>query len=259
MKRFSVYCACVALSLAFQAEVFFQAEAQDFKYDWSVIPVTDKYDLPAGTPVAEIVAEAREGMEYLNEVVAVSACEMAVAKPESALSNLTADMIYDRAEVLTGMEVDCALYNMGGIRITLPAGEITLGDIVSCYPFNNTLIVAEIKGDRLAEFFKDFAAMNQPEAISGAKMEVTEDGNLLSVTVGGKEIDPSKTYRLASISFLVSGGDGFYLERYADRIVDTGVQVKDAVIAYCKESYKAGVKLCSGIEGRYVIVNKEGK
>ena len=59
MKRFSVYCACVALSLAFQAEVFFQAEAQDFKYDWSVIPVTDKYDLPAGTPVAEICFRQR--------------------------------------------------------------------------------------------------------------------------------------------------------------------------------------------------------
>ena len=66
MKRFSAYCACVALSLAFQAEVFFQAEAQDFKYDWSVIPVTDKYDLPAGTPVAEIVAEAREGMTFVR-------------------------------------------------------------------------------------------------------------------------------------------------------------------------------------------------
>ena len=228
--------------------------AQDFEYDWTVIPVTDRYDMPDDTPVAKIVDNARKGMEYLNEVLAVSAMEMTAFRPESELSNLTADIILDRASVLTGKEIDCSLYNMGGIRITLPAGEITLGDIVSCYPFNNTLIVAEIKGDRLAEFFKDFAAMNQPEAISGAKMEVTEDGNLLSVTVGGKEIDPSKTYRLASISFLVSGGDGFYLERYADRIVDTGVQVKDAVIAYCKESYKAGTKLSSDVEGRYVIV-----
>lgn len=229
--------------------------AQDFEYDWTVIPVTDRYDMPDDTPVAKIVDNARKGMEYLNEVLAVSAMEMTAFRPESELSNLTADIILDRASVLTGKEIDCSLYNMGGIRITLPEGEITMGDIISCYPFRNTVVVAEMSGERLLAFFEDFAAMNQPEAIAGARMEVSSEGDLLSVTVGGKEIEPGTAYRLATISFLLDGGDGFRIRDYADSIIDTGVQVKDAVISYCRDSMKAGEKLCGRIEGRYVVVN----
>lgn len=85
-------------------------------------------------------------------------------------------------------------------------------------------------------------------------MEVSSDGTLLSVLVGGEEIDPVRTYRMASISFLVSGGDGFFLEKYADNVIDSGVQVKDAVVSYCKDMTKEGRKLDAEVEGRYIIV-----
>lgn len=249
MKRFAIYFVFVAACMLPSV-----ASAQDFEYTWTVIPVTAEYDEPGDTPVSRIVDNARKGLEYLNEVLAVSAKEMAVSKPESPLSNLTADIILDRAEMLTGLDIDCSLYNMGGIRITIPEGNVTMGDIISCYPFRNTLVVAEMTGDRLLDFFTDFAAMKQPEAISGVTMEVSSDGALLSVLVGGEEIDPVRTYRMASISFLVSGGDGFFLEKYADNVIDSGVQVKDAVVSYCKDMTKEGRKLDAEVEGRYIIV-----
>lgn len=234
----------------------FTVSAQDFDYDWCIIPVTSEYDEPAETPVSAIVSKARKGMEYLNEVVAVSAKEMTAVRPESDLSNLTADIIAEMAGRITGSTVDCALYNMGGIRITLPEGDIKLSDIVSCYPFKNTLVIARMSGESLLRFFADFAAMRQPEAVSGINITVSQDGKLQSVLVQGKEIDPDESYNMASISFLVSGGDGFFLENYADEIIDTGVQVKDAVLDYCRQAYKDGRILDADVEGRYVIEDK---
>lgn len=61
----------------------FTVSAQDFDYDWCIIPVTSEYDEPAETPVSAIVSKARKGMEYLNEVVAVSAKEMTPYVPKA--------------------------------------------------------------------------------------------------------------------------------------------------------------------------------
>lgn len=227
--------------------------AQDFVYYWKTIPVTAKYDSEAENPVSRIVAEARKGMEYLNEVVSVSEKELASYRPESPLSNLTADMLLEIGSDLTGKQMDCSLCNMGGIRIVMPKGDITLNDVVSCYPFKNTVVVLEIKGKRLLDFFRDFAGMKQAEAIGGARMKVSGSGRLLDVTVGGSQIEPDRIYRMATISFLLDGGDGFRLRNYSEKTVDTGIELKEAMLANFRALHSAGKTLNPDVDGRFEV------
>lgn len=233
----------------------FSASAQDFVYFWRAIPVTSKYDSDSDNPVSRIVAEARKGMEYLNEVVSVSEKELASYRPESPLSNLTADMLMEIGSDLTGKKIDCSICNMGGIRIVMPKGDITLNDVVSCYPFKNTVVVLEITGKRLQDFFRDFAGMKQAEAIGGIRMKVSGDGKLIDVTVGGEHIDPERIYMMSTISFLLDGGDGFCLRNYSGKVVDTGIELKDAMLANFRALHRDGKTLDPVVDGRFEIVD----
>lgn len=232
--------------------------AQDFKYQWMKIPVTSEYDSPEETIVSETVAKAREGMAYLFEVVAYAEKELASYAPESPLSNLTADMVRTKAADYSGRNVDCAFYNMGGIRKPLPKGKVTLDDIFSCYPFRNTLVVVEMTGSELVRFFEDFAAGRKPQAVSGVTVVMDQTtGTLKDIKVGGRPVDMDRTYRMATISFLLDGGDGYRISEYASDVFDTGIQVKDAVLSYMKDLTDKGLMLDSKIDGRLVIENSK--
>lgn len=231
--------------------------AQDFTYRWTVIPVSSSFDPKAPNPVTAIVDSARSGMARLFKVVGHSAREMEYYRPESPLSNFTADALLAMGEEYSGKPADCAFYNMGGIRIVLPEGDITIDDIQSCYPFRNTLVIAEIKGSRLLDFLRFSASLRKPEAVAGMRIETDgQSGELISATVGGEEIDPSRTYRMVSISFLVNGGDGYRIGDYADSVTDTGIQVKEAMLRYVSSLESRGMKIDGREDGRYRLLTK---
>lgn len=239
-----------ALALMFSATL---AHAQDFNYKWTVIPVDSRFDQDSQTVLGKILADAREGMGDLFVTVAVSDKEMDVALPESSLTNLTADIVRHQAAKLTGLDVDCAFYNVGGIRKALPKGDVTIDDVNCCYPFNNTIVVAEIKGTALESFFRDFVARKSPQAISGVNLIAGSNGELISLRVNGRQVEPDRLYRLATISFLLDGGDKFFVRNFAENVIDTKVRMKDAVLDYMKECTEAGRTLNASAEGRYIV------
>lgn len=179
--------------------------------------------------VASIVHSAQPKMARVKTVIAYSEEEMRTAKHESKLSNWFVDLIMQKVSSLSGKKVDVGICNFGGIRVDMPKGNVILDDILSMFPFKNSLVYLELKGCELMKIFETMAATTF-QAIGGVEILV-ENKELKKVLVGGKPIDDNKLYGIATISFLLYGGDSLTLaENAVNMKVYDDVLVIDAAL-----------------------------
>jgi len=113
--------------------------------------------------------------------------------------------------------------------------------------------VLDVKGSTLRKLFERFAS-GKYEALSGVRMKA-DNGKMTECLVAGKPLDDKRTYKLATIDFLVTGGDGI---DFGDGILarnDTGVLLRDAYISYLKDMMAAGKTLDLKEDGRMIVTN----
>ena len=131
------------------------------------------------------------------------------------------DLIADTIRISTGADV--AVINSGCIRTSIDAGDITLKDVYDVMPFLNYTCILEVPGSVLwdeMEFSLALIGSDKGGFLQISGMTVTYDpdateSKVISMTVGGTDLDKDATYRLATIDFVASGGDGnTYLEGY---------------------------------------------
>jgi 2',3'-cyclic-nucleotide 2'-phosphodiesterase (5'-nucleotidase family) len=161
---------------------------------------------------------------------------------ESELGDFVSDAI--RADAHT----DVAIINSGGIRAPWESGKITYGDVYRSLPFDNFLIVLRMTGLQLKQLLN--LVENGSKGIapeSGLKIEMVSlgkpapsTGRIVSARFyDGKPIDDAATYTVATLDFLVSGGDNwsmFMPSLPADAIVQrSGPMERDAVVSYLKK------------------------
>ena len=134
------------------------------RYNWSTVRMDSRYDNGTDRTAAEIIGKYSPMVAPLQEIIGYSEAEYDKARPESGLSNFAADVIRETAEKAVGKRVDVGLTNFGGIRTSLPKGAVRVYDIFSIFPFENHIVVFDIKGRDLLKFFKQMAV--RPEALS---------------------------------------------------------------------------------------------
>lgn len=189
----------------------------------------------------------------MSPVIGESARYMDKFRPESELSNLVADILRFSTLNYIGRSADVGLTNMGGLRTSLPEGKITFGNIYEITPFENTLCIVTMKGSLLRQLFKDIAKVHG-EGLSGARLVITENGELASATVAGQEIEDDKEYKVATLDYLAEGNDHMYtLKDITDKVYPNGATVRQLFMDYVKEQTKAGKKVDSKIEGRITV------
>lgn len=171
--------------------------------------------------------------------------------PESELSNFIVDRLMATAEEATGRKIDLGITNFGGIRVDLPEGDIVMDDIVSMLPFKNHITYVELAGEDVQYLF-DFMARKHMQVIGGARVVVNE-GKVTSLEIGGEPIDPARTYGVATVDFLLDGGDSLYVARNAKDLIITDVLMRDAVLPYAMELGRKGEPLEYHTDGRVVV------
>lgn len=205
--------------------------------------------------VAKLLIGVQPDMARLKEVVAYAPKAMSKDKPESELSNFIVDRVFENVSRLcapSGRKVDVAITNFGGIRVDIPQGDVLLDDIVSMLPFANYLCYVQLEGRDLRAIF-EFMAENGVQAVSGAKL-VIHNKVLESAEVGGAPIDDNKLYGVATIDFLLDGGDGFKIARNAKDYMISDVRIGDAVLADIRALTAAGKPLEYFTDGRVVRI-----
>ena len=207
--------------------------------------------------VAQLMLDAQPAMASVKEVIGYSEKEMLRYRPQCELSNWFTDFLRHKTAELTERKVDVAIYNYGGIRADMPQGPITVDDIMSMFPFRNSLCYVALKGADLRAIF-EYLAQTQMQAVSGVQL-VIRDQKLESVKVGGEPLDDKKTYGVATINFLLTGGDGLFIAKNALELIDSGVYVKDAIIPYIQRLTRESTAIEGKLDDRVVIVESEEK
>lgn len=215
-------------------------------------------DSTMNTPVEpksyRIISKYKPLMERtMLEVVGVTDAELRSSRPESLLSNFTADAMLEYAKKHGG--ADFALTNFGGIRAAMPAGNVRRYDVFSIFPFENYLVLVDVKGSAVLELFNYFASHN-PEVISGNVRFVINDKSLESLTINGEPVSGDRNYKIATLDFILTGGDNLSMLKNNISVVETGVLLRDVVFEQIKESMKRSGKIASKLDNRVVIKNR---
>jgi 5'-nucleotidase / UDP-sugar diphosphatase len=141
------------------------------------------------------------------------------------------------------MRTAVALINGGGMRTdrVIPPGPLRKRDVNALLPFSNVVVTVEMRGRQLRDALEEGLANIEREAggflqVSGLRV-VYDPGRppgqrVRQVTVGGAPLDPDRLYTVATIDYLVRGGDGFTAFKSGKRLVNetSGPQLSDVVL-----------------------------
>ena len=195
------------------------------------------------------VAELAQPLEEIRQLVVASAGDVidgdrSVCRvQECAMGNLVADAMLDRVK---DQGVTIAIANSGGIRSSIDAGDVTMGEVLTVLPFQNTLSTFEVSGQTVIDALEN--GVSQVEEVKGRFPQVAglkftwdmsvapNEGRITEVLVmsGGNfaPIDPGATYRLVSNNYVRGGGDGYKMFRGADNVYDYGPDLADVLAEY---------------------------
>ena len=202
--------------------------------------------------VAGALIAAQPRMAEVKQVIAYAPRPMLLGEPESELSNWFIDELMRAAAERSGKKVDVGITNFGGVRVDMPQGDVLLDDILSMFPFKNYLCYVELKGKEVRALLEQFAATRW-QIVGGARCKV-KDGKLVSAEIDGKPINDKKTYGVATISFLLNGGDGIFVARNAVSLEEYhDTYIIDVMLPYVKRLTAEGKNVEYQKDGRIVI------
>ncbi len=185
----------------------------------------------------KVVASSSTAIMGERDMCRVQECEM---------GNLIADAMLARVK---SQGVQIAIQNSGGIRASIDAGDVTMGEVLTVLPFQNTLSTFEVTGQTMIDALEN--GVSQVEEVKGRFPQVAGmkfvwnpsiapgEGRIVEVLVEGADgyspIDPAATYSVVSNNYVRGGGDGYKMFRSAANAYDFGPDLADVVAEYLAE------------------------
>jgi len=159
-------------------------------------------------PLEVMVSEYREEVDAeMNEVIGINANDLVKGKVNSSMGNFVADLLLSESIKHTGLDVDFAVQNYGGIRINeLPKGEITKGKIFELMPFDNLLVVVEMSGKDVINLCNRIADYGGWPVSEGLTFKMG-NGIAEDIMVRGKPLKDDMNYLVALPDYVANGGD----------------------------------------------------
>ena len=187
----------------------------------------------------------------MNSVLVQSEIDMQKGNGENVLANFFSDAIVNTCS-RKGIVFDFAMPTTnGGIRTSIPKGNIRLQNAFELMPFENELVVLYLDGSAVTKLVQ-FIIEKGGQPVSGIRIEATKN-QISSISINNKAFDESKLYRVLTSDYLANGGDGIVAFKEARRREETGIKVRDAIIDYMRFENASGRKLNSSIDGRLKI------
>lgn len=130
--------------------------------------------------------------------------------------------------------VDISVTNAGGLRRSLEAGTVTMGDLYEVMPYDNVHAIYEMTGKQVRELFEYGLSSETIKNVgkiqfSGVKIEI--DGDIVNKIVldDGSMLDDNKIYKVVTNDFMGNGGDGYTIFKEAKLLGET-LPIRDAMV-----------------------------
>lgn len=227
-----------------------------------LIPLDDTVEKDAAF-VAKLAEYQAPIEEMLAEIVGCALVDLdgereSLRSRETNLGNLVADSMLHAARFL---DVDAAIINGGGIRASIPAGDISLEQVISVLPFDDYLVSFNLTGEQIIAALEN--GVSRVEDAQGRFPQVAglrfswdpraEPGSrILSVEVHSGDsyqlLSPAAVYRIVTSSFLYEGGDGYNMFTEGTGFVNLGYADFEALAEYISANSPVSI----GVEGRII-------
>jgi 5'-nucleotidase len=198
-----------------------------------------------------------------------------VRTKETNLGNLICDITLARTKT-DGAQI--AIQNGGGIRASIKAGDVTLGDVINVSPFGNTIALVTLTGAQVLTALENGVSQVNlanpsssagrfpqvgglrftwtPNRPAGSRILSCEVGTPTTTAAGAQgpmafsPIDPTASYVVVTNNFLLTGGDGYSVFTQGTKKIDTGYILSDTIADYFTA---AAGPVNAAVEGRIAL------
>lgn len=160
----------------------------------------DTHVVPNPDLEAYVRLKGEEADRMLGEVIGTVSSRYYGGKCETG--RLVAEAYRDR------YGTQMALMNGGGLRSVFAKTDITTKDLYSVLPYGNLVAPYRLRGAVIRDMVQTAWRLNSDAAVSGADVEVHDDG-LLDIVYQGHPLSPDEYYTIAIPSFIFMGGGDF--------------------------------------------------
>jgi 5'-nucleotidase len=191
-----------------------------------------------GAPIEElknkVVAETADAIDGSRETCRAAECSM---------GNLVSDAMIDRVK---GQGITIAIQNGGGLRASIDKGPVTMGEVLTVLPFQNSVATFQLTGADIKSALENGLSQIEEGAgrfpqVSGLRysFDKTRPAGSRLVAVDAIEdgkpvpLDDAKVYGVVSNNYMRAGGDGYKI--FAQKGInayDFGPSLEDTVAAY---------------------------
>jgi len=209
----------------------------------------------------EVISEAmiapyRDSLELsMNTILVENEIPLTRGIPESTLGNLIADLLLERAliEMPDSVRPLICLINIGGLRVDLPAGPITVGKVFELMPFENELDVVKLSPEKVKEMMSYLRGVGgQP--VSGMSISHKSGNNSILTLDDGEVINTDDLIYVVTSDYLAEGGDKMDFFKNPVQRIRTGIKIRDAILDDFRIKGLAGHTLNSDLDGRISVI-----
>ncbi|GET33580.1 5'-nucleotidase [Prolixibacter bellariivorans] len=189
----------------------------------------------------------------MSQKLCVASEDLFAGRPESLLGNFVSDLVLSEGKVLCQKKYPdihpvVSYMNRGGFRAPIPKGEVTVKSIFELMPFENEVVLLKLKGSDLRRLMNHMASRGG-EGVAGMRLGIRKD-KAIKCKVDGAPLDNDKTYWMITSDYLADGGDGSKsLSKNLQR-VNTGVKLRDMIIAHMRKLGDEGKMATAKLDGR---------
>ena len=230
------------------------------KEDKATLAIMKKYQEKVDAVLHERIGEAEVDLDGEN-----------VRKSETNLGNFVADIMRHVSKA------DVTLINGGGIRTSIPKGEVRVKDVFAVLPFDSYIVAIRLTGRQIREALEHGVSGVENEEgrfpqVSGMSFQYSPSerrgSKIKRIFIGGAPINLNQEYLVATNDFLAAGGDGY--KTFGEAIKssndlstlggtikgekigysDSGRWLRDVVVEYIKEVKR----IAPAIEGRIIEI-----
>lgn len=186
----------------------------------------------------------------MNTVVGVSEKELSNKRPEGLLGNFITDALFEYVKLsMLPKEPLCVVLNGGGLRASLPKGEITKGRIFETLPFENTLVILKISSS-LMDSVVGRIISKKGEPVSNLK--IIQKNGITQWSLKNLDVTPEYIYIITS-DYLANGNDGYSFYKKSTERIETGMNLRDVLLIQMQEYKRRNLPISPVIEGRITL------
>lgn len=215
--------------------------------NWSQYPITESQ--AKDSSMLAFLKPFRDSLDKsMNIVLGKVGKRMDIKRPQSTLGNFMSDACLEMAREKFDAGADISLVRFGGIRRPyIDEGNLTRSMIFEVMPFDNLLVLIDVKGETLIRFIEELG--KEGAGIAGFTMTITTEKKVTDILVSGQPIDPLATYTIVYSDYNYSNAP--ILKE--GKLRNTAYLIRDALFDYVERLNSKGETIGQKLENRIYV------